>query len=62
MPETEAEATLGDILKRCWAHGAERRAWFELAAARFVRSSFFEDVEAVSPSECDLQGQQLYVL
>lgn len=31
--------------------GGVRRAWFELAAGHFVRSSFFEDVEAVSHSD-----------
>ena len=31
--------------------GGVRRAWFELAAAHLVRSSFFENAEAVSHSE-----------
>ncbi len=31
--------------------GGVRRSWFELAAAHFVRSSFFDDVSAASHSE-----------
>ena len=31
--------------------GGVPRAWFELAAASFVRSNFFEDAEAVSNSK-----------
>ena len=36
--------------------GGVRRAWFELAAARFVRCSLFEDVEARSLGPSDPRG------